>query len=479
MDSGKQNDTFSPNNPFNDVTSGGGGSSSAQQAAYSSPGAGPGYPPASSPTMDNLAHAQARLANLQLNSGAATPPPPSLSASQPYSAAPAYSSAPAGGAQAAGYGAGYGMQVTSGGGQAAGIVSSGSPQMTMAPAGSRPYQPAAITSSSSGGAGYAPGYGPYVPPPAQQASPPPPPPMYGGGAEAAGGPPLTPFRPTQQAASPGAPPQRLQLPAFVGPMLQFVDVDLTNAQWKGSVLVLTNESLLPHAVNPPVGSPGASSSAAGPSSAASAGPNMHIPVIEVWDDNVHGPGTGKPRSFQSVAIYTEPTFKYTFWRADITIPLHVTEEREVKYQINWGADEYAVQSPSAKPTYQFRVAAQSTHWRMCFTSNSQFARSVPENIRYSMRGSGPVISDLATKHRDNPFLVWVGAGGQLDGDNVWDDCAYVLAPFIMPGGNDRVRASVKWTNEMAAAVERWYLLAYLRQWFGVDLHAQSEMQGQQ
>ncbi|KAJ1768654.1 hypothetical protein LPJ74_004716 [Coemansia sp. RSA 1843] len=299
--------------------------------------------------------------------------------------------------------------------------------------------------------------------------------------------------------------QQPMLPPIIGPMVQFVNVELERALWHGSVLVLTNESLLPQgsrAAPPPSsqaqagttsGGPTASGPAyssatsgsamhAGPTPVASAvqSPNMHIPVIEVWDDGVHGPGTGKPKTFQAKAIYTEPTYKYTFWRADVTLPLPQENEVDVMYQVYWGADEHAVQSYSARQTYSFRLAAQASQWRMCVTSNNQFSRRVPDAARSQMRGSGPVLRDLLAKHKANPFHLWIGAGGQFNGEGVWDDCEHVLRPFLLPGTDHSRRAHVQWTADMASAIDRWYFLEYLRQWFGIgatshplDLEGQS------
>ncbi|KAJ2869274.1 hypothetical protein GGI22_000362, partial [Coemansia erecta] len=168
---------------------------------------------------------------------------------------------------------------------------------------------------------------------------------------------------------------QLVLPPMVGPMLQFVNVELERALWHGSVLVLTNEALLPQGSRaaPPAPPPSSGSAMhAGPTPVASAAqaPNAHIPIIEVWDDGVHGPGAGKPKTFQAKAIYTEPTYKYTFWRADVTLPLPQENEVEVLYQVYWGADESAVQSYTARQTHSFRLAAQASQWRMCVTSNN-------------------------------------------------------------------------------------------------------------
>ncbi|KAJ2438685.1 hypothetical protein GGF42_008214 [Coemansia sp. RSA 2424] len=113
---------------------------------------------------------------------------------------------------------------------------------------------------------------------------------------------------------------------------------------------------------------------------------------------------------------------------------------------------------------------------MCVTSNAQFERRVPETARAALRGSGPVFRDLLAKHRANPFHVWVGTGGQFSGDGVWDDCEPALRPFL--AADPVRRPHVPWTADMAAAVERWYFLEYLRQWFGVGASSPSEQEAQ-
>ncbi|KAJ2795521.1 hypothetical protein H4R21_005075, partial [Coemansia helicoidea] len=311
-----------------------------------------------------------------------------------------------------------------------------------------------------GGGNYAPGYGPPPPmavPPQQPhpnaMAPPPQPPMD--------------MRPPMMPPPPPPPAQSFrQLPAMVGPMLQFVSVELERALWHGSVLVMTNESLLPQGAR--------SASGAGQG----AGPGAHVPTVEVWDDGVHGPGTGKPKTFVAKALYTEPTYRYTFWRADITLVLPQESEVDVLYQVYWSADEHAVQSPSARRTHSFRLPAQASRWRMCVTSNNQFSPRVSEATRATLRGSGPVFRDLLAKHKTNPFHVWIGTGGQFNGESVWDDCEQVLRPFLIPALDNVRRSHVVWTAEMAAAVERWYLLEYMRQWFGIGSSSPMEVDGQ-
>ncbi|KAJ1935549.1 hypothetical protein GGF37_005952, partial [Kickxella alabastrina] len=55
---------------------------------------------------------------------------------------------------------------------------------------------------------------------------------------------------------------------------------------------------------------------------------------------------------------------------------------------------------------------------------------------------------------------------------------HALRPFLMHGLDNQRRSHVPWTADMAAAVERWYFLEYLRQWFGVGAVAASEAEGQ-
>ncbi|KAJ2810670.1 hypothetical protein H4S07_002541, partial [Coemansia furcata] len=274
--------------------------------------------------------------------------------------------------------------------------------------------------------------------------------------------------------------QMMGMPAMVGPMVQFVDVELERALWHGSVLILTNEAYLVHGRR----ASGGPALSAFPATGASmhAGPTpvadsaQQAPVVEVWDDAQHGPGAGKPKTFVTRAIYTEPTFQYTFWRADITLPLPQENEADVLYQVYWGADEAAIRSHSARTTFSFRIPAQASQWRMCVTSNAQFARRVPDPARSALRGSGPVFRDLLAKHRANPFHVWIGTGGQFSGDAVWDDCEPALRPFL--AAEPARRPLVPWTADMAGSVERWYFLEYLRQWFGVGGGLPLEQEGQ-
>ncbi|PIA18793.1 hypothetical protein COEREDRAFT_79365 [Coemansia reversa NRRL 1564] len=446
-----------------------------------------------------MANAAARLANLQLNAGGGAQGTPSPGANQ-RSFAPGYGAV---GGEAGGVTGS--SHLTAAPVSAAASMSQG-PQITSPAAAAAPmsqgYQPPPIQAQQRTSGTFAPGYGPPAP-----AGP-------SVGAQQTGHPPMdlspgqqpyaqnypstsAPYaQPAQQQPPPLPAPQqqRLVLPPMLGPLLQFVNVELERALWQGSVLILTNETLLPRGARPPPaqnaapgGGPGSTGSGGAYSASGSAmhagptpatGVNAHVPVVEVWDDGVHGPGTGKPKTFQAKAIYTEPTYKYTFWRADLALPLPQESEVDVVYQIYWGADESAVQSPSARPSYSFRLAAQASQWRMCVTSDVQFSRRVPEAARVSLRGSGPVFRDLIAKHKANPFHVWIGTGGQFNGEGVWDDCEHALRPFLIPGMDNLRRSHVVWTADMSAAVERWYFLEYLRQWFGVGGLSPMEADGQ-
>ncbi|KAJ1882682.1 hypothetical protein LPJ57_000748 [Coemansia sp. RSA 486] len=438
-------ESFSPTNPFNSTAI-----ANAVQPATSPPPASMMYStgsPVAAPVAQTAEDMAARLANLQLNSS---------SAGNQQQQQQAQASLHQGYVTSAGYGG----QMTA------------APVMVPPPH-SSPAQMMGLPRQTTAGS-FAPGYGPAPP---QQQQPPPPQQQQQGYVASTSPPPQQ-----QQMQQQQVPPQPVQqqqqlvMPAMLGPMLQFVDVELETAQWRGSVLLLTNEAYLPHPVQPPASGAAGSSMHAGPSSAAAA--NLHAPIIEVWDDGVHGPGTGKPKTFSTRAIYTEPTFKYTFWRADLSLSLPQENEVDVVYQVHWAADEHAIQSYSARPSYGFRLPAQASQWRMCVTSNLQFTRRVPEPARAALRGSGPVLRDLLAKHRANPFHVWVGTGGQFLGEGVWDDCEHALRPFLVHGLDHTRRAHVPWTAEMAAAVERWYFLEYLRQWFGIGSVHPSEADGQ-
>ncbi|KAJ2715874.1 hypothetical protein H4R19_000961 [Coemansia spiralis] len=403
--------SFSPTNPFSGMAA-----QHHQQGTYPPPDMA-----VARGTPNDQADMTTRLANLQLSAAGSQPPAQASMAQQqqPFGA---------------GYAGGY-------------PPTSSVPLATSAP----------LRSGS-----YAPGYGP---------APPPPPPA----AQLHSSPTLPRQQPLQQPPPPmdmRPPPPPVQavhhLPAIVGPMLQFVSVELERALWHGSVLVMTNESLLPNAAR----------NASGASPGQGGAPSAHVPTVEVWDDGVHGPGTGKPKTFVAKALYTEPTYRYTFWRADISLVLPQESEVDVLYQVYWSADEHAVQSPSARRTHSFRLPAQASRWRMCVTSNNQFAPRVPEAARAALRGSGPVFRDLLAKHKTNPFHVWIGTGGQFNGESVWDDCEHVLRPFLIPALDNVRRSHVVWTAEMAAAVERWYLLEYMRQWFGIGASSAMETDGQ-
>ncbi|KAJ1991062.1 hypothetical protein GGI25_003891 [Coemansia spiralis] len=441
MDAGhpQSNKPLSPTNPFSGM------SEDAQHSGTAYPATAGVY--AGQASGADMTSAEARLANLQLNNSA-------LSAAQQQVLSPGYgTSAP--------YSAGSHMTGASPPPASMQMVS---PNSAASPGNSAPGgQPFLQLQGRS--SGFAPGYGPQDPVAFNAVSPPVQPQLQP--------------QPTRTSLDTPNQPSQPVLPPLIGPLLQFVNVELERALWHGSVLVLTNESLLPQGASRAQASPSyqaaGSSMHAGPTPAAV---GSRAPVVEVWDDGVHGPGTGKPTVFPAKAIYTEPTYKYTFWRADITVALPQENEVDVVYQVFWDADETAIQSYSARPTYTFRLPAQASQWRMCVTSNTQFSRRVPDAARAALHGAGPVFRDLLAKHKANPFHVWIGTGGQFTGEGVWEDCEAVLRPFVLPGTDHSRRAHVQWTAEMAAAIERWYFLEYLRQWFGIGASHPLEQEGQ-
>ncbi|KAJ1913294.1 hypothetical protein H4219_005267 [Mycoemilia scoparia] len=217
---------------------------------------------------------------------------------------------------------------------------------------------------------------------------------------------------------------------------------------------------------PPALSPGTDTTSQTP------GVNLKPPIVQIWDDGVHGPGEGKPKEYFANKLYTDVYSGYTFWRTDIKVHLEIDKEKKIWYKVIWNGtspNKYSNENDDNVPTHEFYVPSQSGTWRFCAFGNTEIMDPA-EIIRSGSipHSRSPLWTDLSIKHAQRPFHLMIGTGGQISGEGVWDECRDVLRPFFhclhstQPGLNI---SRVQWTHDMDRAVEQYYFNRYIKVWF--------------
>ncbi|KAJ1679191.1 hypothetical protein EV182_002551 [Spiromyces aspiralis] len=260
---------------------------------------------------------------------------------------------------------------------------------------------------------------------------------------------------------------------LIGPTLQFQGVDIATAAWLGSILILTRSS----ATQPAEVISTTAGLGVGQQRQQQPGYGYSYSNT-IWDDGIHGPGEGKPKEFFGKPIYYNPYSGYTFWRADISIPLHLEAEKWIQYQILWDESPHGYAMDFAngmaiggsRRTYDFRVPSQKGPWRFCAFGNTEVTNKLNTPVYGSNQPHcrSPLWDDLEAKHRKLPFHLMLGTGGQINGEAVWDECQAVLRPFFRhQNPTDIASAANKfsWTEDMERAVDQFYFNRYLQVWF--------------
>ncbi|KND03116.1 uncharacterized protein SPPG_02177 [Spizellomyces punctatus DAOM BR117] len=240
------------------------------------------------------------------------------------------------------------------------------------------------------------------------------PPVSYGGAPYGGAPyPVTPY-PTAAEAATGQsmPSKKGQSGQVFGPYLRYVNMDVGNRMWFGSILVLTSS----------------------PS-----------PVTATVYSNL--PGTS-PLYVPSNVIDTH--LQYTFHRIDLTLPMG-------DYPAMW---TYSIDALSEQ-TFNFHVASvHDRNWRFAFYSCSGFSNSVSKEERERLGGVGALWKDVLSLHRENgkEFHVMLGGGDQIYGDPIWKELDGLKAWLQIKGKENRRNAP--WTPELEFAVSSFYFNMY-------------------
>ncbi|OMJ21159.1 hypothetical protein AYI70_g3643 [Smittium culicis] len=201
---------------------------------------------------------------------------------------------------------------------------------------------------------------------------------------------------------------------ILGPVLQFVNTDLSTAEWVGSVLLLV--------------------------------PRYYpTPTVSFIDP-----------LFIDCPLYGQPTeiggFKESvFIRYDIRIPLHYDHEKTIIYCIN-----------SSQTKYNFNIPSQTTQWRWNFWSCNGWSLNVTDKAKSELGGNDVVWEDLLEKHKKVPFHVQIGGGDQLYCDLLWKDPVW---DTFYSAKEKAAKKSFPFSDDMAAFANEFFFVHYVVNFF--------------
>lgn len=201
---------------------------------------------------------------------------------------------------------------------------------------------------------------------------------------------------------------------YFGPYLRYVNMDLENGIWVGSILIVTD------APQPPT---------------------IHFHKSVDLSPN--------PRQLVPRAIYTHQ--RWQFFKYDVEI------------QMDEGPTErwtYAVTSHLGCTRYEFVVAGRGeTNWRFVAHSGNDFAASTSQNERSKLGGVGFMWKDVLQKNVEcGGFHVQLGLGDQIYGDRLWKEVPLLKQWLAMQGKANREKAP--WTARHEEDVSHAYFHFY-------------------
>ncbi|KHN96312.1 Fso1-like protein [Metarhizium album ARSEF 1941] len=201
---------------------------------------------------------------------------------------------------------------------------------------------------------------------------------------------------------------------YFGPYLRYVNMDIENGVWRGSILIVTD------APQPPT---------------------IHIHLSVDLSPN--------PKQLESRNIYTHQ--RWTFHKYDIE--LQMSESGTERWT-------YAVTSHLGCTRYEFVVAGRyETGWRFIAHSGNDFAASTSQNERSRLGGVGFMWKDVLQRNVDcGGFHVQLGLGDQIYGDRLWKEVP-LLKQWLAMSGRDN-KKNVQWTAQHEEDVAHAYFHFY-------------------
>ncbi|PVU97129.1 hypothetical protein BB560_005761, partial [Smittium megazygosporum] len=259
--------------------------------------------------------------------------------------------------------------------------------------------------------------------------------------------------------------------AIYGPVVQFINTDLVNIQWVGTMLVVTDSSLYNHSIGP---------------------------CIHIWNSEASVSDLSAADKYTAQLLFDDTQNGFKFWTINMRFPIPPNNEKTMFYRAIPNEGEKSIQSP----LFKFTIPSQRTTWRWCSFSNDDISYSSSTIIRQANIEES-LWHDILEKHNTNPFHAMLGMGGQINGDDLWSDlgsmdqsfasqptqpyspinagqnnCGYApLALFVgikvegkMEFISDDSRSRIPWTPEMELAVSKWYFARYMKRWFNSEKH---------
>ncbi|KAK7739991.1 hypothetical protein SLS53_005585 [Cytospora paraplurivora] len=201
---------------------------------------------------------------------------------------------------------------------------------------------------------------------------------------------------------------------YFGPYLRYVNMDVENGLWLGSIMIVTDA---PHP------------------------PTIHIHLSVDLSPN--------PRQVSPQAIYTHQ--RWTFYKYDLSL------------QMGEGGTErwtYAVTSHLGCTRYEFVVAGRHENgWRFIAHSGNDFAVSTSQNERAKLGGAGLMWKDVLQKNVEcGGFHAQLGLGDQIYGDRLWREVPLLKQWLSMQGRENRKNA--QWTARHEEDVSHAYFHYY-------------------
>lgn len=201
---------------------------------------------------------------------------------------------------------------------------------------------------------------------------------------------------------------------YFGPYLRYVNMDIENGLWLGSIMIITD------APQPPT---------------------IHIHLSVDLSAN--------PQQLLPHAIFTHQ--RWSFYKYDVALPMGAGGTER------W---TYAVTSHLGCTRYEFIVAGRhETGWRMIAHSGNDFAPATSQNDRAKLGGVGFMWKDILQKNVEcGGFHVQLGLGDQIYADRLWREVP-ILKQWLALQGREN-RKNTQWTARHEEDVSHAYFHYY-------------------
>lgn len=202
---------------------------------------------------------------------------------------------------------------------------------------------------------------------------------------------------------------------YFGPYLKYINMDLEQGIWLGSIMVVTE--------------------------------GQQPPMIHIHRSDDLSPN---PRQLEPRTIFTHQRWVFHRYDIDLQMSEHPGGER-------W---TYAITSLLGCTRYEFLVASRhETNWRFIAHSGNDFAQSTNAGDRARLGGVDFMWKDVLQKNVEcGGFHVQLGLGNQVYADRLWKDLPALQQWLNLPGKEPRKNA--QWTASHEESVSHAYFHYY-------------------